>query len=74
VTKGDGKERRKEGEENNESKKMIQIVISNIARLKEKTEIFWDYLERFDIIGMCEKLMEERNWVSLKMSLPKNFT
>jgi len=57
----DGGEGKKGSKENNKSKKMIEIVIWNIARLKEKTEIFLDYLERFDIIGMCKKWIEKRD-------------
>jgi len=51
---------------------MIEIVIWNIGLKKDRD--FWDYLETFDVIGMCEKWIEERYWMSLKMRLLKNFT
>jgi len=43
--------RRNEGEEVNEE---IRIVFWNIAGLKKKERKFWDYVEKFDIIGRCE--------------------
>jgi len=75
VTEGKGEEEGKKGEtrKNNESKKTIEIIFWNIAGLKRKDRNFLDYLEKFDVIDMCETRIKERNWGSMKLSLPKNF-
>jgi len=59
VEEGTEREGREEGEEgearkNSEYKKTIGIMLWNIAGVKRKDRDFWDYLEKFDIIGLCE--------------------
>jgi len=67
----------KEGEEgearkNSEYKKVIGIVFWNITGVKRKDKDFWDYLEKFDVIGLCETI-EEKEWGNLKLKLSKKF-
>jgi len=51
-TVGEGREdEEEEARKNSESKKAIGIVFWNIAGLKRKDRDFWDYLEKFDVIG-----------------------
>jgi len=73
VTEGKGKKRGELGEarRSGESKKTIEIVFWNIAELKRKDRDFWDYLERFDVIHLCETWREGREWESLKLRLSK---
>jgi len=49
------------------------MVFWNIADLKKKEKEFWTYLERFDVIGLCETWMEEKDWEKKKKDLPKEF-
>jgi len=41
-------------------KKAIGLVFWNVAGVKSKDRDFWDYLEKFDVIGLCETWIEER--------------
>lgn len=45
----------------------------NIAGMRGKDKDFWDYCKSFDIIGLTETWLEEREWQSRKASLPKEF-
>jgi len=75
VAEREGKEEEEKGEarKNNEYKKAIRIVFWNITRVKRKDRDFWDYLGKFDVIGLCETWIEEREWGSLKLRLSKRF-
>jgi len=74
ITEGEG---RKEGEERETRKnsmyKAIGLVFWNVAGIQNKDRDFWDYLEKFDVIGLCETWIEEREWGSLKLRLSKRF-
>jgi len=53
--------------------KAIELVFWNVAGIKSKDRNFWDYLEKFDVIGLYETWIEERQWGSLKLRLSKRF-
>jgi len=61
-TEGEGKEEGEEGEarKNSGYKKAIRIVFWNVAGVKSKDRNFWDYLEKFDVIELCETWIEQR--------------
>jgi len=75
ITEGKGKEEGEEGEvrKNSVYKKAIGLVFWNVAGEKSKDRDFWDYLEKFDVIGLCETCIEEREGESLKLRLSKRF-
>ncbi|XP_046737548.1 golgin subfamily A member 6-like protein 22 [Diprion similis] len=41
--------------------------------IREKDEDFWEYLEEFDIIGLTETWLEEKEWTSWEKRLPKTW-
>jgi len=49
-----GGKRGRKGRRNGETKKSLGIVFRNIAGSKRKDRDFWDFLERIDIIDLCE--------------------
>lgn len=71
-------ERRKNDTEKEEGHKKtdirkIKIGFWNVFGLK-KNKQFWNYIEKFDIIGMVETFIEEKHWNELeKRILPENF-
>jgi len=73
--KGRNKERGGvEGGKVGRAKENIRMVFWNVASLKRKEREFWKYIESFDIIGMCETWIEERQWDKLKGNLSKEFS
>lgn len=40
--------------------------------MKKKGREFWDYIERFDVIGLCETWVEEKEWERMRR-LSNNF-
>lgn len=44
----------------------------NVAGIKKKKREFWNYLERFDVIGLCETWLEEKKWVKMEKLLPNS--
>jgi len=73
VEEGTAGEGREEVRKNSESKKTIEIVFWNIAGLKRKYRAFWDYLEKFNVIDLCETWIKKREWGNLKLRLSRNF-
>lgn len=52
------KKKRKDNSKRGNSK--IRMIFWNIAGLKKKDREFWEYIEKFDMIGMCETWIEEK--------------
>ncbi|TGZ46879.1 Uncharacterized protein DBV15_12501, partial [Temnothorax longispinosus] len=44
-----------------------------VARLKKKDREFREYIERFDIIGLCETWVKEKEWEKMKRNMSKKF-
>lgn len=61
-------------EENEKTEEIIKIGFWNVAGLVNKDEDFWEYIEDFDIIGLTETWMEEKQWNLLKDKLLDKFT
>lgn len=45
-----------------------------MADMKKKRKKFWEYIERFDVIGLCETWIEEKEWERIRSKLSNNFT
>lgn len=43
-------------------KRGIRMIVWNVAGIKNKDEEFWEYLNNFDIIGLSETWLEEKDW------------
>lgn len=54
-------------------KDKVRIIYWNIAGMKKKGREFWNHIERFDVIGLCETWMEEREWEKTRSKLPSEF-
>ncbi|XP_077270175.1 uncharacterized protein LOC143901623 [Temnothorax americanus] len=49
------------------------MIFWNVAGLKKKDRDFWEYIEEFDIIGLCETWVEEKEWERMKRNMSKKF-
>lgn len=56
-----------------EGDREIKICFWNIAGLTNKCEETWDYLEKFNIIGLTETWMEEETWKRMCNKVSKNY-
>ncbi|KAL6265665.1 hypothetical protein P5V15_002462 [Pogonomyrmex californicus] len=63
--KKDENERNKNIEINTETRKLT-IGFWNVAGLDNKDAQFWEYIKKFDIIGMVETWIEEKCWYKSK--------
>ncbi|KAJ3646798.1 hypothetical protein Zmor_024370 [Zophobas morio] len=61
------------GKKNGEDKRGLKLLFWNIAGLKKKDHLFWDYVKNFDYVGLTETWILERDWNKLKNVLPKEF-
>ncbi|KAJ3651306.1 hypothetical protein Zmor_017356 [Zophobas morio] len=61
------------GKKNGEDKRGLKLLFWNIAGLKKKDNLFWDYVKNFDFVGLTETWILERDWNKLKDVLPKEF-
>lgn len=64
------KKKDKNKEERIEERK---ILFWNVAGIKKKERDFWNYIERFDVVGLCETWLEEKEWMKMEKLLPKAF-
>ncbi|KAJ3647128.1 hypothetical protein Zmor_024664 [Zophobas morio] len=58
---------------NGEDKRGLKLLFWNIAGLKKKDNLFWDYMKNFDFVELTETWILERDWNKLKDVLPKEF-
>ncbi|KAJ3646142.1 hypothetical protein Zmor_023744 [Zophobas morio] len=58
---------------NGEDKCGLKLLFWNIAGLKKKENLFWDYVKNFDFVELTETWILERDWNKLKDVLPKEF-
>ncbi|TGZ54682.1 hypothetical protein DBV15_12603 [Temnothorax longispinosus] len=72
-TTGDKKKRKKGGKGNGDASAEIKVIFWNVAGLKKKDREFWEYIEGFDIIGLCETWVEEKEWEKIKKNMSKKF-
>ncbi|KAJ3651251.1 hypothetical protein Zmor_017301 [Zophobas morio] len=59
---------------NGEDKRGLKLLFWNIAGLKKKDNLFWDYVKNFDFVGLRETWILERNWNKLKDVLQRNLS
>lgn len=52
----------------------MKIIYWNIADMKKKRKKFWEYIKRFDVIGLCKTWIEEKEWERIRSKLSNNFT
>lgn len=64
------KDERKEVEGKEEK---IKVLFWNIAGLRKKENDFWEYIKKFDVIGMTETWLEEDGWKKLEERMPNEF-
>jgi hypothetical protein len=43
----------------------------NIAGLSKRGEQFWEYVRKFEVVGLVETWVEEWNWEKIEKKLPK---
>lgn len=69
---GSRRERRGRSIEPNESggKGGIRIVFWNVAGIRNKDTEFWEFLKQYDVIGLTETWIEEKDWNAMKNRLP----
>lgn len=51
----------------------MKILFWNVAGLKKKDREFWNYIEKFDVVGLCETTIEEKDWKDIEGKMPKAF-
>jgi hypothetical protein len=44
-----------------------------VAVLSRKREEFWAYIRKFEIVGLVETWVEEKNWKKIEKTLPKDY-
>ena len=49
------------------------MIFWNVAGVKNKDKEFWEYLKWYDIIGLTETWLEEKDWMNFKDVLPKGW-
>lgn len=54
-------------------KDKVRMIYWNIAGMKKKGKEFWEHIERFDVIGLCETWIEEKEWEKIRSKLPSKF-
>ncbi|CAG5090539.1 Protein of unknown function [Cotesia congregata] len=48
----------------------VRVLFWNVAGLRSKDKEFWDYVCKFDVIGMTETWVEEKGWEMTRKKLP----
>lgn len=51
----------------------LKMCFWNIAGLLNKCEETWDYLEKFDIVGLTETWVDIERWQSIENKLSKDY-
>lgn len=51
----------------------MRICCWNVAGLMNKFEETWDYLEKFDMIGLTETWVDEEKWEKIRIRVTSNF-
>lgn len=66
-------DRRGRREQEKEEEKGAKICIWNIAGVLNKDKETWEYLCKFDIVGLIETWLERDKWEKIKNKLPRKF-
>ncbi|KAH0817747.1 hypothetical protein GEV33_005045 [Tenebrio molitor] len=51
----------------------VKVLYWNVAGLSRKREEFWAYIRKFEIVGLVETWVEEKNWKKIEKTLPKDY-
>lgn len=51
----------------------IKGIFWNVAGVKNKRTEFWKYIEEFDIVGLMETWVDEKEWGNMKQKLPSGW-
>ncbi|KAJ3641742.1 hypothetical protein Zmor_028221 [Zophobas morio] len=62
------------GKKNGEDKRGLKFLFWNIAGLKKKDNLFWDYVKKFDFVGLTDIWILEREWNKLNDVCQRNFS
>lgn len=54
-------------------KRRLKICFWNVAGVMNKSEDTWEYLERFDVVGLLETWLEEGKWEKIRDKMSKEF-
>ena len=49
----------------------LKLCVWNVAGVVNKDKEFWEYISDFDVVGLIETWLEEKNWQKIKNKLPK---
>ena len=63
------KSKRKEGK----GEEGLKIGFWNVAGVRGKDEDFWERVKKWDIIGLVETWVEEKEWKQWERRIPKEF-
>lgn len=63
---------RKEKRDNFKERRM-KVLFWNVAGINQKEESFWEYIRTFDVVGMMETWVEEKDWSRTEKRLPEGF-
>lgn len=69
-------EKIEEGRKENERRKddaRTRAIFWNVAGVKGKDQEFWEFLEQFDVIGLTETWMENKEWEKWEKKMPKGW-
>ena len=44
----------------------------NIADVRNKDKNFWNYVDKFDFVSLCETWLEENEWKKVEGRLPNS--
>lgn len=66
-------QRERKGQNNIKLTDEMKILFWNVAGLKKKDREFWNYIERFDVVGLCETTIEEKDWKGIEGKMLKAF-
>jgi len=63
----EGAERRRE-----RGREERRFLFWNVAGLRRKDEEFWEYISRYDFVGLVETWVDEKGWDKIKGWLPSS--
>lgn len=55
------------------TKGRIRLLFWNVAGIRNKGEDFWKYISEFDVIGMVETWVDEKEWKKIEERMPKDY-
>ena len=53
--------------------KELKIGFWNVAGISGKDEDFWERIEEWDVVGMVETWIEQKDWEKIKKKMPRDY-